>query len=513
MFDWILSPFFGKQNEEKPDASIFKKALELAEKALVVGNDQDRANAFSTLIKFSHSSPDLSFIGFSLTPLIASPNIRTRIIGFRAMSIFLSSTSPAVEMLPSVLRKSFQYDELLIPALRALTFIINPFVFHCLKKDIIEIATESNDVPRLLALHCVYLSYKQKPKYIKHLLPLLKRAIVHPALRYTASSILCEISYKDCSQLKQFISILLTEIPLATPHMFTKFSRFLQNFINFDPSTASLIEKPIFQYLNRNDDIISTCEAPFIITKLQNNAQMIQLIGKRLQTIILNETDYNYRAQVLWSLSLIYPEFTIDTVLLSEVANSEDNYTRSCAQRLRTVMTTDKVAAINEILKIIEKTCDASLFEFALNYVQPIGQTYVRVLLALGQLNSYYIQKKVANLILSISDQETQQLLLDELTETIAETPEDLVGNAMAQAIANWSGRDSDISILIPPSIGSRAVEDQIHLVNCAMQLWTRLQFKISKIVLFRLQFLTQSFDHEVRQLAGQLIDLDAIIE
>lgn len=513
MMKWVLAPFFGNQTEEEPDLSTFKKALEYADKSLVQGTDQDRANAFSSLIKYSHSAPDLSFIGFSITPLIASPNIGTRIIGFRAMSVFLSSTSPVVEMLPSVLRKSFQYDELLVPALRALTFIINPFVFHFLKNDIIEIATNSNDVPRLLALHCVYLSYRQKQKHIKHLLPLLKRAIVHPALRYTATSILCEISYTDCSQLKQFPTIILNELPLATPHMFTKISRFLQNYIAYDNSIAAAIEKPISQYISRNSDIITTCEAPFIVTKLNNMSQVIQLLGKRLQEVILNETEYNYRAQALWALSLIYPAFKIDTVLLTGVANTLDDYTKSCAQRLRTVMTTDRSSAINEIIAIIEKTQDASLVEFALNFLNKEGLFYVRFLLALGQLNSYYIQRKVSNLILSITDPETQQLLLDELTETISETTDDRVGEALSEAIANWSNRDTDLSMILPPSIGSRSLKNQIHLLNCAITLWMRLQFKIPKFLLFRLQYLTQSFDHEIRQLSGQLIDLDSILE
>ena len=163
----FLAPFFGGSSENEPDS--FNKALNRTNTALLQGKDKEKDNAMSVLLKFSHSSTDLSFIGYSLSPLLASTDLYTRIIGFRAVSLFLTPSSPSVEMLPTVMRRSFQYQDLLVPALNALTYIMNPFVFHHLKKDIIDLATNSDDLPRILAMICVYKAYKQDKKNLKHL--------------------------------------------------------------------------------------------------------------------------------------------------------------------------------------------------------------------------------------------------------------------------------------------------------------------------------------------------------
>ena len=509
MLKKLLSPFISFEEDDSPQT--FKKALDATNKALLTGNDKERSDTVSKILKFSHSSSDLSFIGYSIAPLIASPDLYTRIIGFRAISLFLSPSSPAVEMLPAAIRRSFQYQELLVPALNAVTVVLNPFVFHYLKNDLIELASESNDVPRILALHCVYTAYKQNAKNVKHLVPLLKKAIMQASLRYTASSILCEISFTDCSVLKHFPPIVLNELPLATPHMFTKLSKFLQNMLVFDESLSESIEKPLAQYLSRNKDHISTIEASFLVSKLkksQGRTQMCVIIGQRVQEIIQSERDQNVKALSLWALSLIYPSFKIDTVLLTGIGNTDDSFMRSCAQRLKCVMDTERSSIINDALKLAARTTDAQLIDFIMGYMSKEGLTYVQLLLALGQLKSNVIRSTVAKLMREIKDGETQQLLLDEISDTQIETTDDPVGEATADCIANWSNRDTDFEMLIPASISQKDEAQQCYLIGCATTLWMRLQCKMPKVFMFRLQLLTQSFSHEVRQRAGELLDL-----
>ena len=168
MFTKFLAPFF-RGFTETPEES-FSKALNKANTSFYLGKDKEIGANLASLLEHSYSSNDISFIADCLPPLLSSQDISTRIIAFRAISLLLTPSSPSIQMLPASMRRSFQYHILLIPALNALTYIMTPFVFHCLKKDLLEIAKSSDDLPRILAMNCIFKIYKQSPKKIKYLM-------------------------------------------------------------------------------------------------------------------------------------------------------------------------------------------------------------------------------------------------------------------------------------------------------------------------------------------------------
>ena len=92
------------------------------------------------------------------------------------------------------------------------------------------------------------------------------------------------------------------------------------------------------------------------------------------------------------------------------------------------------------------------------------GKVYVSMLLGLYDLgipSTFYI---ISQAILSITNELTRKLFLDEIHEIVFETPEDEVGMTIASAISELSNDPNDTKILIPPTLSQGSLNTNQHL-------------------------------------------------
>ena len=156
--------FSGEQKEEDLLNDTYVKFIE--------GDEISQMNSLNKLLRFSFNSNDMSFLGFLVTMLLSCPSVAARIVGFKASTIFLSRNSPYTEMLPAIYRKAMKDEELVSHALYSCSYLVTPFVFQSIERDLSEILNTGRDIERKLALHVVFNTYKQDFNVIKKLIEL-----------------------------------------------------------------------------------------------------------------------------------------------------------------------------------------------------------------------------------------------------------------------------------------------------------------------------------------------------
>jgi len=486
----------------------YESVLNRANNVLVKGNDKQRYDFVKELLDSSYGGGDITFIGFYITPMLASQDMMCRKIGFRAVSLLLGPSSPAVSMLPSVLRRSFQFPELVSSSLQALTYVMNKFVFQALKKDIVEIATNSNDLPRILALHCVYLAFKCDPSNLKHLIPLLKRAIVHPALRVTASSIIRELCEESPDIIGQFRNILLSELPLSSRHMYIKILGIFLKVLPHDESVVDTLEKAIAQYLLRNKDYCSLFETSKVIPFLSPNSTLTKQLGNVFEQLLTSNDDPNIKGFTLRSIGNLYPRFIVDTVLLTGLLQSNDVFVKAEATKLKHIMNKDRRMGLNDLIDIISQTKDSHYYEFTFPLINFKGLEYAELLIKLLMTKNPLVIKKIGEVLEKLDDQETQHGFIDLYIENFPELPDTDFGIIAADIISKWSDNADVIAYLLPYSISQKSCELQSHLISCSIEFYLRIRFPIPKTIIYRLELLTQSQYHDVRQRSGEFLDI-----
>ena len=82
------------------------------------------------LFLFSFGSADLSFLGFNLTQLLTIEDYKTRLITLKGCSLFYVSSSPALQMIPSIIKKIIKKKEFINPTLNSLIYFINEEIYE-----------------------------------------------------------------------------------------------------------------------------------------------------------------------------------------------------------------------------------------------------------------------------------------------------------------------------------------------------------------------------------------------
>ena len=184
---WFTSLPIIQESKTSNKNLILAKVFE----AMCYEDVKSQANIIHELYSWSFYSPDLSFLGENIITMLGSSDPFVINTAFQAASLFLTSKSRDVDLFPSVLIKAFKNPLTLNSALNALTFLINPYIYHAIRSELIEIASSSTDIARKYALTSVFVAYKRdiSKLYLPDLLLLLRKAIFVPALRYTAASI------------------------------------------------------------------------------------------------------------------------------------------------------------------------------------------------------------------------------------------------------------------------------------------------------------------------------------
>lgn len=482
--------------------------------ALASKSEQKLCDAVNNLNRVCYSSKDLSFVGYSVTSLLASSDPKCRTVGFIAISLFLTPSSPSVAMLPSIMRKSFQYQELVVPALRALTFVMNEFVFKSIKDDIIEIGTNSHDVPRLLAMHCVYLAWRQHHGYIKYLIPLVKRALSHPALRFTASTIMAEVAQETPEELISLVDLSLEDIQFANTHMFAKFCCFYRamlqlDVIKNDNAKCAKISKALHKYLTKHNNFIALYECALTSKYCNFSKEFISLIGQSLQSNLVSQCDNNTKSLTFLGLSYISDRFNADTTLLQGSANTEDTYVRSAALRLRLSQPGgERAQYMNELLKLSVETKDLDLVKTVIDSLPKTGALYARMLVGLCDVRAYSVGILLANLIKSVDDNETASHLLDFARENDLFSDDDIVATALCEFAGSHSSDENDYCLIITGAIASFSQQSIRVRIDACTEIFLRTSIQIPRIVTMRLELLAQSPHTDIRQSVSMLIEL-----
>lgn len=476
-------------------------------KSFITGNELVQTKSMNKIIPNSFDSNDLSFLGFHVTMLLSSQSIEARIVGFRAASVFLTKSSPYVEMMPAIYRKAMRTEDLIIPALQSMSFYVNPFVFHSIENEVYTIAESSNDTGRKLALTIIFRAYLDDQTILPKLMQYIRAALFQPSLKYTTLAILCEVVQKNPLEVGALFQTLISEIPFATPVTFSKLSRILCALLALNPTLYVDMEKSVTQFVSKQDDPIALIDAANLISRAQFSSTLYTQLGSKLQNIISVDTDPNVASCVLNALKSLSIKFKPSPSVITPSIESVDSSIRGPAIAIRAISARDHRSS-GELYKFINETKDITSVQELINVSKNDGAIFVSVIIGLYDLaipGSFII---IAQAIQSITDKNIQKLFLKEVSETIFEPPDDPVGLAIAWAISEWSTDPQDIRVLIPPLIATKSEHYQSTLINYATAFWLRLQFDVEFGIINRISVLTQSSFHEVRNVSAMFLDL-----
>ena len=477
-------------------------------------DDHTRARGAEKLLKAQAWNVDLSYFAFDIISLLGSPDLQVRYIGFRACWQFLDRHSPAVDMLPSVIRRSVQNEMLMIPALHVLTLVINPFIFQSLETDLIEIARTSTDIARRLVIHSLFLVYKQRPSVLKCLAPILSRSVFQTSLRFTTLAILTEIANDDPESLRQFIPLLIKELPLSTPLAFMKLAKFFSKMLTVDSSLQSELEKVLPHYLANHTDALSIIEAGNLVASFRNttNSLLVSQIASQIEAHVTYDDNPNVKFLCLRVLSRLYPVYKPEHGTVSTATQCVDPSVVGQALILKYQMISKKIESAEEIIRHVEQYRDLELATTLLYLIPRKGDRFIRILFTLYALGLPGLHRVLGAVVRSIIDVDTQQRLVREVAK-LSETPDDEFGFSLALAIAEWSTDPDDLDVIIPSSIGQKAEQSQAELLTCAFIFWSRLSFDVPKTLVNRIELLACSPVRDVRQRAAELASLVKLVK
>ncbi|OHT03996.1 hypothetical protein TRFO_28589 [Tritrichomonas foetus] len=491
-------------------------------------NEKNKINVLSVLLKQHFYEYDLSFLSFEIISLLASNDTETILLGLRACCFILNNTSHAIDMIPSVLNRTFQYQDLLIPSLRALSFVINPYVFKKMETPLIEIAsTSSYEMARIYALLSIFKVYQiqndlkhKDNKVLIHLLPLLQRSIFQPSLRLISVSILCEISLKEPEKLVHFNNILLAELPNCSPSIFMKLTRYFKNQLHVDKSLQEKLIITLPKYFvslnlnnnnlheNENNEIKALIDSVNLISHFEGNSIIFQQLGTMLENVLMNNQDINVQYLCLNCLLNIFPRYHPDPTIIAALTNSYDLSIVGNALQLKCLITKNKLHVIYELIANATVTRNYGVVEMALSAIPRTGKKFVSALFSIYQLQIPKIEPLLSKTLFEIEDKETCDHFISQAVEGLFEPPDDDFGYSIAYAVGEWSNNPNDIELLLPPSLGQLSTHLQSVLLASAISLWFRINYTLSKGYKNRLELLTQSHTKEVRQQAQILIKL-----
>ena len=493
--------FSGEQKEEDLLNDTYVKFIE--------GDEISQMNSLNKLLRFSFNSNDMSFLGFQVTMLLSCPSVAARIVGFKASTIFLSRNSPYTEMLPAIYRKAMKDEELVSHALYSCSYLVTPFVFQSIERDLSEILNTGRDIERKLALHVVFNTYKQDFNVIKKLIPLLRSALFQPSLKYTAYNMLCELCNNAPKDVFPLLDTIISEIPVANPFLFSKISRILIAMIKINPEISQALEKPVQVFLGKQSTCLALIDVALLVSNGNFSSTLYTQIGSKIQnTLSADSTDPNVTSSLLYALERITGKFKPNPSVIAQFVESPDNAIRGPAITIKYTYSSKDNRSTVDLYRFVATSKDPVSAKELLNVSKKEGKIFISMLLSLYDLKIPGIENDICNSILSIKDKETQTLFLQEVHESIFEPPDDPVGITICHAIAEWSDDPEDIKILIPPTLAKRSEEYQASLITDATSFWLRLQFEIENGVLNRIQVLTQSPHIEVRTCAKQMLDL-----
>lgn len=510
MLSYVKS-FFQKPEQPPPvEIDPVSKALPKLCEDLKSKDDYTRARAICELFKYDFWHSDLSFLGFDLISLLGSQNLDIRYIGLKACSVFLEKNSPAADMLPAVLKKAFQDEHLIVPSLQVLSRIINPFIYDAIKTDLIEVASTSTDIARKLSLYAIFNVYLQRNSASLELIPLLKRSIFQTSLRFSAIAILTEMAHIEPESMKLFTPLLIAELALSTPVVFIKLAKFFICMLSVEENLQQELEKVLPNYLASHNDLLSLMEAANLISAFPNPTQatLVSQIAAQIEALLSYDNNPNVKYVCLQTLSKLYPKYKPEYTTISNAANSDYTHVSGQALTILHEMTTQKAQTLSEMIAHIQKTKDTDLAEHLLQILPKKGQRFITILFQLYELGMNSLSPKLADVILAITDNDTQQKLVRSVVDGLIETPDDDFGFALAQAVGQWSTEPNDIEVLLPSSIGQKTDRSKAMLISCAFEMWTRLQFEVPTVMMRRIELLAQSPVRSVRIPAGEMLDM-----
>ena len=470
-------------------------------------DDHVRARGAVKLLKAQTWNDDLSYLAFDIISLLGSPDVEVQYLGFKACWQLLDRNSPAVDMLPSVIRRSLQHEALMIPALHALSFVVNPFIFQALEADLVEIARTGTDVARKLVIHSIFLVYKQRPSVLGCLIQLLNRSVFQTSLRFSAISILAEVADDEPESLKQFVPMLIKELPLSTPMIFMKLAKFFTRMLKVDSDLQTEIERVLPHYLANHNDALSIIEAGNLVTAFRNTTSslFISQLASQIEAHVTYDDNPNVKFLCLQVLTRLYPMYKPEQGTITTATQCVDPSVIGQALILKYQMITRKIEAAEEIIRHVQNHRDVELAKTLLHLIPRKGTKFISVVFSLYGLGIPQLSHTLGAVVRSITDADTQQLLVRQVAK-LTETPDDEFGFSLALAIAEWSTDEDDIDVLVPNSIGQKPDYAQAELVSCTFIFWMRLSFDIPKTMLNRIELLAQSPSRAVRQRACELL-------
>ncbi|KAH0786780.1 hypothetical protein GPJ56_009309 [Histomonas meleagridis] len=469
-------------------------------------NEVQAATSLLKLMKSKYCYDDLSFLGFDVLNLLSSEDFAVKIIGYRFASFFFNPYLSYIDLFPTIIQATLQFPTLLSSTLNALSKFINPFVYDTVKAQLKTLAISSTDVARKFSLCSIFNVYRQDNSIIEDFLSLLKNTLFQPSTKYLALGMLCEIAQDNPQRVQSFTSTLVTEVPLSTPHYFTKLSRLFITLLPYDDTLQGELIKALPHYISHHTELISLIDLATLLSHFSGDCSLYSQIGSEINKIIASDEDPNHRILCLNALSALTPKFRVDTGLISIVSQSPNKYISSSALQIKYQLIPDKVSVLNEILANIKETKSSSTAKHLLRYIPRKGEKFIETLFQLYELGIKGIAKHLAKAIRDITDEKTQLLLCKTTVDTLIDTPDDEFGYALATAVSDWSQRATDIELLLPSTISRKSSESQSVLIECAFHLFFRLHFLLPKGLINRLELLAQSPLRQVRQRAAEYL-------
>lgn len=453
-----------------------------------------------------YSNSDFSFLCYDILNVLSVNDVTVRIIGFRAASFYLDNNSPFIDMMPSIIQTSLQSPLLVAPALNALSRFINPFIYENLQKNLFELAKSGSDIVRKLAICTIFKVYQEKEDILTEFLGLLKSAIFQPETKYLVLGILCEIAQSKPESILKLSSILIAEVPLSTPNCFSKLSKIFISLLKIDKSLQNDLVKALPHYISRHTELKTLIDISNLLAHFEGDCPLYSRIGMEINKVLASDEDPNHQYVCLKMISKFASKYKIDTSLVSNLSKSGNHIIVGQSLQIKYQIMPEKVSVLNEILANIKETKDIDSAICVLSLIPRNGEKFINVLFQLYELGIKGIVPYLSKTILNITDEETRLLLCKITVDTLIDTPDDEFGFAIASAVSNWSKRPTDIELLLPPTLSKKTYESQSILIECAFNLFFRLHFLLPKGLVNRLELLTQSPSHEVRQRASEYL-------
>lgn len=481
--------------------------LDAAFAAMKTQRGAPQANALLALMQSQdYAAADLSFLCYDILNVLSSDDVAVRTVGFRAASFYLSEHAPFIDMMPSVVQASLQSPLLVAPALNALSRFVSPFVFGVLQESIFALAGAGSDIVRKLAICTIFKAYRANGAILERFLELLKGGIFQPETKLLALGILCEIAQEHPDAVQRLSSIFIAEVPLSTPICFSKLSRLFIALLRIDRSIQADLEKAIPHFVSRHTELETLIDVSDLLSHFEGNCPIYARIGAEINRVLAADEDPNHQYVCLNAISRFASKCKIDTSAVSGVSRSGNPILIGKSLQIKYQILPEKMSVLNEILANINETKSIDSALCVLKLIPRKGEKFINVLFQLYELGIRGLVPYLSKTIMEINDEETRQLLCKIIVDTLIDTPDDEFGFSLASAVSNWSKRPTDIEVLLPPTLSKKTYESQSILVECAFFLFFRLHFLLPKGLVNRLELLTQSPSHEVRQRASEFL-------